>query len=149
MRRVLLIVVAVAFISGVLAAQSTVEKPQTKSSSTERIKWPKGPSRDSVPAWARNGMIRFERWDGGRIETAKAILSGWPNFWPPDPNYLYATDNWYNPRTIRFLREAGINMIWVTFSNGFSNQTEKLQQDQLTSYIKLCHSQGIHVMAYE
>ncbi len=40
-------------------------------------------------------------------------------------------------------------MIWVTFSNGFSNQTEKLNQEQLARYISECHRQGIHVMAYE
>ena len=40
-------------------------------------------------------------------------------------------------------------MIWVTFSNGFSNETEKLNQEQLARYIAECHRQGIHVMAYE
>jgi hypothetical protein len=77
------------------------------------------------------------------------LLSGWPNFWPPDPNVLYATDNWYNLKTIQLLKDAGVNMIWVTFSNGFSNQTERLNQEQLKRYIAECHRQGIHVMAYE
>jgi hypothetical protein len=40
--------------------------------------WPAGPSPDTVPNWAKPGRIRFARWDGGRIETAKAMLSGWP-----------------------------------------------------------------------
>jgi Glycosyl hydrolase family 66 len=130
-------------------AQSTVERLRSEADPTEQITWPAGPTRDSVPAWAKNGAIRFARWDGGRIETAKAILSGWPNFWPPDPNVLYATDNWYDPKTVQLLREAGVNMIWVTSSNGFSNQTEKLNQDELRRYIAECHRQGIHVMAYE
>lgn len=129
-------------------SQSTVERLQG-STATEPIVWPAGPPRDSAPAWARNGMIRFARWDGGRIETAKAILSGWPNFWPPDPDHLYSMSNWYNLKTIRLLRHAGVNMIWVTFSNGFSNQTEKLNQGQLKRYIAECHREGIHVMAYE
>ena len=147
--RLILLIAIVGIIRGELAAQSTVERPQRESRSMIPIEWPAGPARDSVPAWARNGMIRFSRWDGGRLEAVKAILSGWPNFWPPNPNFLYTTDNWYSPRTIRLLREAGINMIWVTFSNGFSNQTEKLQQEQLARYIAECHRQGIHVMAYE
>lgn len=40
-------------------------------------------------------------------------------------------------------------MIWVTFSNGFSNHTEKLHQEDVVRYIAECHRQGIHVMAYE
>lgn len=111
--------------------------------------WPAGPSRDSVPDWARPGRIRFARWDGGRIETAKAMLSGWPGFNPPDPNRLETMTNWYRPETVRFLREAGINMIWLTFSNGFSNETEAPHQQQVRRYIDECHRSGIRVMAYE
>ncbi len=111
--------------------------------------WPAGPTPDSLPEWAKPGHIRFARWDGGRIETAKAMLSGWPGFNPPDPNRLETMTNWYQPETVRFLREAGINMVWVTFSNGFSMETEKPQQEQLRRYIDECHRQGIHVMAYE
>jgi hypothetical protein len=146
--RILLATLVVCAIPAGLFSQSTVERLHG-ATTAEPIEWPAGPARDSVPAWARNGAIRFARWDGGRIETAKAILSGWPNFWPPDPNVLYATDNWYNPRTIQLLRDAGVNMIWVTFSNGFSNQTERLNQEELRRYIAECHRQGIQVMAYE
>jgi hypothetical protein len=111
--------------------------------------WPAGPSKESLPEWAAPGRIRFARWDGGRIETAKAFLSGWPGFNPPDPNLLETMTNWYQPETVRFLREAGINMIWVTCSNGFSIETERPHQEQLRRYIDECHRQGIHVMAYE
>ena len=111
--------------------------------------WPAGPSADSVPEWARPGRIRFARWDGGRLETAKAMLSGWPGFNPPDPNRLETMTNWYHPETVQYLRDAGINLIWVTFSNGFSIETEKPQQEELRRYIDECHRQGIHVMAYE
>jgi hypothetical protein len=145
--RLLLTTFVVCAIPGALFSQSTVER--LGAATSEQVVWPAGPPRDSAPAWARNGAIRFARWDGGRIETAKALLSGWPNFWPPDPNVLYATDNWYNLKTIQLLKGAGVNMIWVTFSNGFSNQTERLNQEQLKRYIAECHRQGIHVMAYE
>ena len=57
--------------------------------------------------------------------------------------------NWYQPETVGFLREAGINMVWLTFSNGFSLETEKPHQEQVRRYIDECHRQGIHVMAYE
>ncbi|MEK7404549.1 MAG: hypothetical protein AAB225_05530 [Acidobacteriota bacterium] len=111
--------------------------------------WPPGPPPSSVPAWARPGRIRFARWDGGRIETAKAFLSGWPGFNPPNPDYLHSMSTWYELGTIRLLREAAINTIWVTFSNGFSNETERAQQEELRVYIAECRRQGIHVFAYE
>lgn len=148
-RRFLSILVLISIISALLAAQGTVESGSRVRRTSYPVEWPTGPSRSSVPDWAKTGLIRFSRWDGGRIETAKAALSGWPGFWPPDPNVLYATTNWYDRKTIRFLRDAGINMVWVTFSNGFSNKTEQLQQEQLAGYIAECHRQGIHVMAYE
>ncbi len=148
LRKLFLLAITVLLVPAGGFSQSTVEH-LGGAATTEPLVWPAGPERESLPAWAHNGAIRFARWDGGRIEAAKAILSGWPNFWPPDPNVLYATDNWYNLKTIKLLKDVGINMIWVTFSNGFSNQTERLNQEQLKRYIAECHRQGIHVMAYE
>lgn len=129
-----------------LGAQSTVESARR---STYPAHWPPGPPASSAPDWARPGRIRFARWDGGPIETAKAMLSGWPGFNPPVPDYLYTMTNWYDPSTVRLLREARLNLIWVTFSNGFSNSTERFQQELLRRYIDECHRQGIRVMAYE
>ena len=120
-----------------------------RSGSLYPVEWPQGPRPDSAPAWAKPGKIHFARWDGGRIETAKALLSGWPGFNPPIPDYLRTMTNWYEPPTVRFLRDAGINMAWVTFSNGFSLQSERSHQEQVRRYIAECHRQGIHVMAYE
>jgi hypothetical protein len=77
------------------------------------------------------------------------MLSGWPGFNPPDPDRIFAMTNWYETRTIPLLRKAGINMIWVTFSNGFSIPSERAHQEQVRRYIEECHRQGIHVMAYE
>jgi hypothetical protein len=113
------------------------------------VEWPVGPSHDSVPDWAKPGHLRFTRWDGGPMETAKAFLSGWPGFNPPTPDNVYVMTNWYDPRTVTLLREASFNAIWVTFSNGFSIPTERFQREQLTRYIAECHRQGIHVFAYE
>lgn len=111
--------------------------------------WPQGPAPGSVPAWAKSGTIRIARWDGGRIETAKAVLSGWPGFNPPFPDNVYTMSNWYNLDTLHSLRDAGINVAWVTFSNGFSIPTEQNHREQLKRYIAECHRQGIHVIAYE
>ena len=131
-----------------LLAQGAVESPVTRSAPYPAV-WPKGMDRNSVPAWAAPGKIHFSRWDGGRIETAKAFLSGWPGLNPPDPDISYTMTNWYDPKTVRFLKEGGINLIWITLSVGFSNQAEAAHREEVRRYIAECHRQGIHVMDYE
>ncbi|HLJ17237.1 MAG TPA: glycoside hydrolase family 66 protein [Bryobacteraceae bacterium] len=131
-----------------LFAQGAVESPTARAGPYPGV-WPKGMDKNSVPAWAAPGKIHFSRWDGGRIETAKAFLSGWPGLNPPDPDLLYTMTNWYDPSTVRFLKEGGINLIWITLSVGFSNQTEAAHREQVRRYIAECHRQGIHVLAYE
>jgi hypothetical protein len=101
----------------------------------------------SLPSWARQGRIRFARWDGGALETAKGLLSGW--YYMPHPLSVEATTNWYeNGRSLELLLSAGINCIWVTFTNGFSLATELPQQKQLAAFISRCHEHGIKVIAY-
>ena len=102
----------------------------------------------AVPEWARTGNFSFARWDGGPIEVSKGILSGWPGFLVPDPQVIYATENLYDVGTIELIERAHVNWIWVTWSNGFSNQTEAPQQVLLRRYIEECHRHGIHVTAY-
>jgi len=106
------------------------------------------PAAPSVPEWARTGNFSFARWDGGPIEVSKGALSGWPGFVVPDPQVIYATQNLYDPGTIALLERAHVNWIWVTWSNGFSNQTEEAQQILVRKYIEECHRHGIHVTAY-
>ena len=103
---------------------------------------------ETVPEWARTGSFNFARWDGGPIEVAKGTLSGWPGFLPPDAQVVEATTNLYDPSTIALLARAHVNWIWVTWSVGFSNQTEAPQQALLRKYIEECHLHGIHVSAY-
>jgi hypothetical protein len=102
----------------------------------------------AVPEWARTGNFSFARWDGGPIEVSKGMLSGWPGFLVPDPQVIYTTENLYDVGTIDLIERAHVNWIWVTWSNGFSNQTEAPQQVLLRRYIEECHRHGIHVTAY-
>ena len=104
--------------------------------------------RDLVPPWAQPGQFRFARWDGGPVEVAKGVLSGWPSFLTPDPEVIFATTNWYEPKTIDLLVRAHVNWIWITWSASFSNESERWQQTLLANYIKECHRRGIHVNAY-
>jgi hypothetical protein len=103
----------------------------------------------TVPSWFEMGKYRSARWDGGPIEAEKGVLSGWQNYTPDDPRQvLEATRDWYNPKTIGFLKTAHINWAWVTWSNGFSPETEKKQWALVRDYIALCHKSGIRVTAY-
>src|SRR6516165_3987373 len=91
-----------------LFGQSETARFQAKSGDIGKYpaEWTSNATKDSLPAWAKPGRIRFTRWDGGPIETAKAFLSGWAGFNPPIPDYLYVMTNWYDPRTIGLLRDA-------------------------------------------
>ncbi|MGH9326762.1 MAG: hypothetical protein ACRD2B_08780 [Terriglobia bacterium] len=103
----------------------------------------------NIPTWLQTGKFRSSRWDGGPIEAEKGMLSGWPNYSEADPRQvLQATRDWYNPRTIEFLKIAHINWAWLTWSNGFSRQTEQKQWHLVSTYIKACHKDNIHVAAY-
>lgn len=100
----------------------------------------------NVPSWLQTGQYRPARWDGGPIEAEKGVLSGY--FPSDDPRLLEAERNWYNPKTIRFLKVAHVNWAWVTWSNGFSTETEQQQWRLVSAYIKACHKNNIHVAAY-
>ncbi len=100
----------------------------------------------SLPQWFQPGTVRPARWDGGPIEAQKGILTGY--FPTDDPRLLEAERNWYDAKTIQFLKAAHINWAWVTWSNGFSPQTEGPQQALVRNYIALCHQNNIRVAAY-
>lgn len=102
-----------------------------------------------IPPWLQTGKFRSARWDGGPIEAEKGVLTGWPNYTVGDPHQmLRATSDWYNPKTIDFLKAAHINWAWLTWSNGFSTGTEQEQWRLVSAYIKACHKDNIHVAAY-
>lgn len=131
-----------------LWAQGAVETQRARIRRYPAV-WPAGPAPGAIPSWAGPGKMRFSRWDGGRIETAKAFLSGWPGLNPPNPDYLYTMTNWYDPKTVRFAKQAGLNLVWVTLSVGFSDETEAAHREEVRRYIDACHREGIRVMAYE
>jgi hypothetical protein len=103
----------------------------------------------NIPSWLETGKFRSARWDGGLIEAKKASLTGWAHYDENDPlQMLQATSDWYNPRTIEYLKIAHLNWAWVTWSNGFSPETELQQTKILSKYISLCHQNNIRVTAY-
>ena len=101
---------------------------------------------EEMPPWASPGKIRFARWDGGSLEIAKGVLSNWKYLY--DPKAMEATARWYDDsRSLDLLLSANINMVWVTFSNGFSMSTERPFQEKLAVFVKRCHGFGIRVLA--
>ena len=137
---------ALGIVPAALQAQTLASpQPSPKPSSAER----KILNPATIPPWLQTGRFRSTRWDGGPIEAEKGFLTGWAHYDEDDPlQMLQATRNWYNPRTIEFLKIAHINWAWVTWSNGFSPSTELEQAKVLTQYITLCHQNHIHVTAY-
>lgn len=102
---------------------------------------------EEIASWARMGTVRYARWDGGPIEAVKAVLSGW--YYIMEPRAMESTLNWYSgSNSLELLLAANINWIWVTYSNGFSMQSERPTHDQLAEFIRRCHQYGIRVTAY-
>jgi len=102
---------------------------------------------ENLPDWARRGKFHYIRVDGGPIEMRKATLSDWE---VTEENlevdeYLYGR---YADRMIELLKQAKINWIWITWSNGFSLQAEADQRRQCKIFLDKCHQQGIYVTAY-
>jgi hypothetical protein len=105
---------------------------------------------ESLPDWAQPGRLRCTRWDGGPLEAEKGRLTEWPYYTSTDEQrVMEAVRNWYDLRTIEFLKAGHFNWVWVTWSNGFSLQTERPQWEQLRKYIDECHKNGIKVTAYD
>ena len=102
----------------------------------------------STPRGAQTGQIRVADWYGGPVETAKGILSGWPEFFVADPSVIYAETTRYDLQRVNLLQRANINWVGVVWSAGFSNESERVQHDLLGSFIAECHRRGIHVAAY-
>lgn len=136
---------ALGLTSAALEAQtSALAAPSQPSSAQRSILNPA-----AVPTWLETGKFRSARWDGGPIEAEKGSLTGWAHYRENDPlHMLQATRDWYNPRTIEYLKMAHLNWAWVTWSNGFSPATERQQTQILSKYISLCHQSNIRVAAY-
>ena len=75
-----------------------------------------------------------------------AFLSGWESIRQPDA--ILPCANFYGKHTIRMLREAHLNWIWVTWSVGFSHASESVQRQILREFIPKCRAAGIQVTAY-
>ena len=104
------------------------------------------PERAALPDWAKPGRMRYARCDGGPIEVCKAFLSGWPQIHQPDAILPCVTE--YGDHTIEMLKQAKINWIWVTWSVGFSRESEAVQRRLVRPFVAKCHQAGIHVSAY-
>lgn len=102
-----------------------------------------------VPEWAEQGNFRFLRLDGGMIETRKAQRTWWGQNFPAQENDVLA--NIYGrdfDKMLGLLKDADFNWIWVTWSNGWSLESEQKNREDLEKVIANCHANGIQVSAY-
>jgi len=102
--------------------------------------------RTDGPVVGGPGMVRYARWDGGRIHVVKGILSSWPYILEPDE--IQAALDWYDESTVALIEQAAVNWVWVTWSVGFPPEDEALQQRELERYIAICHDRGLRVTGY-
>jgi hypothetical protein len=106
---------------GIAMALSTAARTQITAHST-----PVDSGQPPLPGWLQSGAIRFARFDGGPIETRKALRSDWASqFTPQDREILANLYGAHADRMIDLLVEARINFVWVTYSVGFSWHDEE------------------------
>ena len=100
-----------------------------------------------LPLWAQRGMFRYARLDGGPIEMMKGILSGWEYMF--DAANAHACCTAYDSdRLIELALEAHVNWVWVTWSVGFSVETEAIQRKAAKRFLDQCHDHGLKVTSY-
>ena len=104
------------------------------------------PERTQIPQWAKPGYLTCAQCAAGPIEVRKAVLSQWEAMRLPDA--ALACETFFNDQTIHMLQNAHINWIFVTWSNGFSFETEARQREILGPWIAKCRKAGIHVAVY-
>jgi hypothetical protein len=100
-----------------------------------------------IPEWARKGAFRYLRLDGGPAAAEKARLAGWP-FTPEERDTLAQLYTAHHDRVLDLLGQAHINWIWLTWSVGFSWDSEAEQRRQCAAMMAACWARGIHVTAY-
>lgn len=92
-------------------------------------------------------MFRYARLDGGPVEAMKGILSGWEFMFDPANTYACCTA-YDSDRLVKLAKEAHVNWIWVTWSVGFSLETEAIQRRLAKRFLDSCHDNGIRVTSY-
>ena len=102
-----------------------------------------------LPSWLKSGTVRFARFDGGPLETKKALRSAWAaGFSPQDLDVLTNLYGTHGDRMIDLLVQAKINFVWVTYSVGFSWRDEEAQRVEVREMVKKLHAHGIKAAAY-
>lgn len=102
-----------------------------------------------LPDWARQGKFRFLRVDGGRIEAIKASYTDWGvGFSAEEREILWHVYDRHGEDMIRYIKQAHIDWIWITWSNGFSLKEESENRALCKHFIDLCHKGNIKVTAY-
>jgi hypothetical protein len=105
--------------------------------------------RPPLLGWLKSGTVRFARFDGGPIETQKALRSAWAaGFSPQDLEVLTNLYGTNGDRMIDLLVQAKINFVWVTYSVGFSWRDEEAQRVAVREIVKKLHAHGIKAAAY-
>lgn len=105
-------------------------------------------TRATLPVWARRGHCFLTRWDGGPLEVEKGRVSGWPGYDRDGTPHLVALRDWYRPLTLDLALRAGYDVLWVTWSVGFSLEHERPHQRIVEAFIRACHARGVRAIAY-
>lgn len=148
MNRLLLLASFLVFGGACAPDAPPVERPEPTTGPTEVFE-PYRARPDDLPVWARQGNFHFVRLDGGGIESMKAARTHWGKaFSEQQYQVLRHVYDRYSDKILDRLQEAGFNWVWITWSNGWSQEVESEQWQVLRPFIAKAHERGIKVSAY-
>lgn len=116
-----------------------------------------------LPAWAERGKTQFHNRHGGPAEVAKNVLSWMAlrdhsfddlmkngNLFSAKltPDVIWGWTNAYTEKFLDELADIGIGLLQVTWSCGFSLESESRQRDILVEFIEKAHARNIRICAY-
>lgn len=110
------------------------------------------PEKSSKPREGRERRMRPRFWipfytEAGPINAIKGIIGNWP-YLASNPAAVHQCCNGYTPETVKRLNREGVNVVFVSWSVGFSMEAEKVQRDLLLPFVKECRHQDIKVIPY-
>ena len=116
-----------------------------------------------LPRWVKKGRTQFQNRHGGPAEVAKDILfqsstitysfddlmeAGGRFYAGLIPELVWEWTNAYTDELLDEMKELGKDLIQVTYSCGFSMESEAIQREIVKKFTRRAHARGIRICAY-
>jgi len=125
--------------------------------------WPSFTVSRDVPDWLQMGKTQFHNQHAGPAEVAKGVLTfftvighSFEEMMERDhdlggnitPDTVWDWTNKYTDEYLDWFQDVGKDFVMVTWSCGFSDNSEKLQRKIVSEFTARAHQRGIRICAY-